>query len=230
MLSFFEMLRYGDPGTSPPMESIVLSLLIGFVIGQIIGWVYMATHSSPSYSSSFVATLVVMPVLVSLMMILVSGSLMIAFGLLAVFAVVRFRNVLKDTRDTSFVMWAIIEGMSVGIFRYSTALVGTACVTVVLFYLWLTQFGVRHRYDAALSILVPFDSGATRERIEQILQRFSDRIVLTADRLSKDDRQLLSYRLLMRDPARRKELRDHLANAGDVQEFSFYLHDDESEV
>lgn len=230
MLNFLELLRYGDPGTSPPMETIVLSLLMGFVIGQIIGWVYMATHTSPSYSASFVASLVVMPVLVSLMMILVTGSIMIAFGLLAVFAVVRFRNVLKDTRDTSFIMWAIVEGMSVGIFHYSTALVGTGCVTVVLFYLWLTEFGVRHRYDAALSILVSFNSGNTRERIEQILQRFSDRIVLTGDRLGADDRQLLSYRLLMRDPARRRELRDHLASAGDVQEFSFYLHDDESEV
>ncbi len=230
MLNFLDLLKYGDPGTSPPMQTIVLSLLLGFVIGQTIGWVYMATHSSPSYSGSFVASLVVLPVLVSLMMILVSGSIMIAFGLLAVFAVVRFRNVLKDTRDTSYIMWAIIEGMSVGIFRYSTALVGAGCVTMVMFYLWYTEFGVRHRFDAALSVSVPADSGATRERIEQILQRFSDRTVLTGEQLNADDRQVLNYRLLLRDPARRGELRDYLAAAGDVQEFSFYLHDDESEV
>jgi hypothetical protein len=229
MLNWFDMLRYGDPSTSPPIETILLSLLVAFVIGQLIGWVYMATHTTPSYSSSFVASLVVLPVTVSLLMILMAGSLFIAFGLLAVFAVVRFRNVLKDTRDTSFILWSIVEGMAVGTFRYSTAMIGAGCVILVMFYLWLTEFGVRHRFDAALSVSVPADSG-TRERIEQILYRFSDRTILTGERLSPDARNILSYRLLLRDPARRGELRSELTAAGDVHELSFYLQDDESEV
>jgi len=230
MLDWFDLLRFGDPSASPPIETVVLSLLVAFVIGQLIGWVYMATHTTTSYSSSFVASLVVLPVTVALMMILMAGSLMIAFGLLAVFAVVRFRNVLKDTRDTTFILWAIVEGMSVGTFRYSTALVGAGCVILVLFYLWLTEFGVRHRFDAALSVSVPSDSGAMRDKVEQILHRFSDRTILTGERLSPDARSVLSYRLLLRDPARRGELRSELATAGDVHELSFYLQDDESEV
>ncbi len=229
-MNFMELLRYGDPGTAPQIQTIVLSLLLAFVIGQVIGWTYMLTHTTPSYSSSFVASLVVLPVIVALMMILLTGSLVIAFGLLAVFAVVRFRNVLKDTRDTTYIMWAIVEGMAMGIFHYSTAVVGAGCVLFVLLYLWLTEFGVRHRFDAALSVSVPTDSGATREKIEQILLRFSDRILLTGERLSFDARQVLSYRLLLRDPARRGELRDDLATAGDVQELSFYLQEDESEL
>jgi hypothetical protein len=230
MLNWFDMLRYGDPSASPPIETIMLSLLVAFVIGQLIGWVYMATHTTPSYSSSFVASLVVMPVIVALLMILMAGSLIIAFGLLAVFAVVRFRNVLKDTRDTTYILWAIVEGMAVGTFRYSTGLVGAGCVILVLFYLWLTEFGVRHRFDAALSVSIPSGSAETRERLEQILYRFSDRTILTGERLSPDARNILSYRLLLRDPARRGELRTELASAGDVHELSFYLQDDESEV
>ena len=48
----------------------------------------------------------------------------IAFGLLAVFAVVRFRNVLKDTRDTTFILWAIVQGMGAGTYRYATTIIG----------------------------------------------------------------------------------------------------------
>jgi hypothetical protein len=230
MLNWLDLLRYGDPSASPPIETVLLSLLIAFVIGQLIGWVYMATHTAPSYSSSFVASLVVLPVTVALMMILMAGSLMIAFGLLAVFAVVRFRNVLKDTRDTSYILWGIVEGMAVGTFRYSTAVVGAACIILVLFYLWLTEFGVRHRFDAALSVAVPPDSAAARERLELILHRYSDRTILTGERLSPDARNVLSYRILLRDPARRADLRSELAAASDIQELSFYLQDDESEV
>jgi hypothetical protein len=229
MMQWFDILRFGDPAASPPIQTVALSLLLGFVLGQIIGWVYMATHTTPSYSSSFVASLVVLPVIVGLMMILMAGSLMIAFGLLAVFAVVRFRNVLKDTRDTTYILWAIVEGMSVGTFRYSTAFTGAACVVLVLLCLWLTGFGVRHRFDAALSLSVPEGFDGAREQIEQILYRFTDRAVLTSERLGGDARNILSYRVLLRDPGRRAELRAALATAGDIRELSFYLQNDESE-
>jgi hypothetical protein len=229
-MNWYDLIWLGDRGTVAPIESVALSLLLGFVIGQIIGWVYMATHTTPSYSSSFVASLVVMPVLVSLMMILMSGSLMIAFGLLAVFAVVRFRNVLKDTRDTTYILWAIVEGMAVGTFRYSTALVGTVAVVLVLFYLWYTEFGVRRRFDAALSVSIPNELIGVREKVEQILRRFSDRTVLTGERQMDRGRNVLSYRLLMRDPTRRKELSTALSEAGHVEELSFYLQEDESEL
>ena len=81
---------------------------------RAIGWLYQVTHRTMSYSQTFVSSLVVMPPLVALMMHLMAGNMVIAFGLLAVFAIVRFRNVLKDTRDTTFILWAIIEGVSVG--------------------------------------------------------------------------------------------------------------------
>lgn len=229
-MNLLDTLLYGDPGASPGVETVMLSLLMGFVLGQVIGWVYMTTHTTPSYSSSFVASLVVLPVIVSLMMILMAGSLFIAFGLLAVFAVVRFRNVLKDTRDTTFILWAIVEGMAAGTFRYTTSLVGAGCVVLVMFYLWLTEFGVRHRFDAALSVSLPIDSNSARQKLEQILYRFSDRSILTSERLGNDDRNILSYRLLLRDPASRGDLRNELTAAGDIQELSFYLQDDESEL
>jgi hypothetical protein len=230
MLDWLNVLQYGDTGSSPPPQVILAALLLAFVVGQIVGWIYMATHTSPSYSSSFVASLVVLPVIVALMMILMSGSLMIAFGLLAVFAVVRFRNVLKDTRDTTFILWAIVEGMGAGTYRYATTLIGAMTITVILAYLWWTQFGERHRFDAVLSLLVPADGGVTRAEVERVLYRYSDRTQLTGERQSPDSRSVLSYRLLLRNPALREQMRSDLSAAGEVQELSFTLYEDENET
>src|SRR5690606_12765796 len=201
---------------SPAPLIILAALLLAFVVGQVIGWIYMATHSSPSYSSSFVASLVVLPVIVALMMILMSGSLMIAFGLLAVFAVVRFRNVLKDTRDTTFILWTIVEGMGAGTFRYSTTIIGACAVALILSSLHWSRFGERHRFDAALSVITPNDGGVTRGIVESILYRYANRTLLTGERQGPDSRSVLSYRLLLRDPATRDQLRAELATAGDV--------------
>src|SRR4051812_27687392 len=132
-------------------HTALLMALLAFVIGHVIAWVYMWTHAGLSYSQMFTASLVCMPVLVALFMLLVSGNAFIALGMLAVFTMIRFRNVLKDTRDTIFVLWSIVEGMAIGTGRYGLALFACAAVAVVFIYLWGTSFGARHRYDVIVS-------------------------------------------------------------------------------
>ena len=98
-----------------------------------------------------------------------------AFGLLAVFGVIRFRNVLKDTRDTVFILWAITEGMGVGTMRYSTAIVGAVGIALVLLYLRFTSFGTRNRYDAVVTLRVVGDLVAGNTVLKRVLHRHASR-------------------------------------------------------
>jgi hypothetical protein len=225
------MVFQGDAGgyLSGP-ETVVFLTLLAFLLGHLVGWVYMWTHSSVSYSQTFVASLVVLPVLVALLMVLMAGSVVIAFGLLAVFAVVRFRNVLKDTRDTTFVIWSILEGMAVGTQRYSTALVGAFGVALVLLYLRITAFGSRHRYDAVLSLQLSGDRAAAAPQLGQVLDRHALRTQLASERRVSNEGLDLSYRLLLRNPARSDELQWELKQLTGVERVSLFLREDESEV
>lgn len=212
-------------------ESIVFALLLAFIIGQIVGWVYQRTHRGMSYSQSFTASLVVMPVLVALMMILMSGSLTIAFGLLAVFAVVRFRNVLKDTRDTIFILWAIIQGMAVGTGQISSAVIGVFGVGIVLMYLWFVDYGSRRSYDTIVNLIYSkTDSGSVLDSIERTLTRHCLRTQLASTQESSPEETSLSYRLTLRDPSRRTELETDLRELNRIERVSMFSHDDESEV
>src|SRR5215217_8885667 len=130
--------------TGATVETAILALLLCFCIGHIVAWVYIWTHEGLSYSRMFTMSLLAMPVIVALVMMLMAGNIVIAVGLLAVFTVVRFRNVLKDTRDTTFVLWSIIEGMAAGTMKYGLAVLGCAVVAAVFLYLKLTAFGGRH--------------------------------------------------------------------------------------
>lgn len=231
MNNWLETIFGGDPASfAAGPETVLFIALLAFVIGHFIGWVYMWTHSSVSYSQTFVSSLVVMPVLVALMMVLMAGSVAIAFGLLAVFAVVRFRNVLKDTRDTTFVIWSIIEGMAVGTFRYSTALVGAFVISGILLYLRLTAFGSRHRYDAILSLQVTGDRAIAAPVLNSILNRHAFRAQLASERRLSDEGVDLSYRLLLRDPARSDELQWELKQTAGVERVSLFMREDESEI
>src|SRR5215210_2257353 len=127
----------GDYGIAPPnWPAMMLGLLVAFGAGQIIAWVYMLTHSGLSYSRSFVNALIVMPTLVALVMMVLSNNLITAFGMMAVFAIVRFRNILRDTLDTCYILSVIVIGLACGSQKFTTAVVGCALLSIGMLYLW----------------------------------------------------------------------------------------------
>jgi hypothetical protein len=230
-VNFLSSLLDGDFGPAPGSpETALFIILLSFVLGQFVGWVYMWTHQGLSYSRSFVGSLVVIPVVVSLMMVLMSGSIVVAFGLFAVFAVVRFRNVLKDTRDTTFILWAIMEGLGVGTMRYSTSLIGALGVAAVLTYLRVTSFGSRHRYDAVLGLQLAGDTGTLRGELKQILRQHCARTLLASQQRMATNVTTLSYRVLLRDPSRSNELCKALEQTAGVEDVTLFLREDESEI
>src|SRR5215467_14769791 len=154
MNDLFNALARPDWPGAPDGRTILFMLLLAFTTGMVIGFVYMWTHEALSYSRTFVGALAVMPVIISMMMAAMSGSLLVAFGLLAVFGVVRFRNVLKDTRDTTFILWVIMEGLAIGTTRFSTAVLSAVGIGLIFLLLRAMNFGVRNRYDAVLSLRI----------------------------------------------------------------------------
>src|ERR1044072_1375653 len=115
----------GDFVSAPTnVPAMLLGLALAFLGGHIVAWVYMATHTGLSYSKSFVNSLMVIPSVVALVMMVLSNSLVTAFGLMAVFAIVRFRNILRDTLDTSYVLIVIVLGMAWGTQKIFTAIAG----------------------------------------------------------------------------------------------------------
>src|SRR5574339_32371 len=142
-----DSLLTGDFASAPTnIPAMVLGLLIAFAGGHAVAWVYMLTHSGLSYSRTFVNSLVVIPTVVSLVMMVLSNNLVTAFGLMAVFAIVRFRNILRDTLDTTYILSVIVIGMACGTQKFATAIIGLTMVVIVLLCLWFTAFGNRHRY------------------------------------------------------------------------------------
>jgi hypothetical protein len=224
-------LLQGDYGIAPTsFQTVLLAMLLAFLMGQLIAWVYMFTHSGVSYSRSFVMSLILMPVIVALVLMVLSNNLVTAFGLMAVFAIVRFRNILRDTLDTSYVLAVIVLGMACGTQKFSTAIVGTVVVVSLMLYLWFTAFGSRHRYDLILNL---HWSRAVSDlpALERLLERHSFKAQCAnrhfdSEAVGTD----VSYRLLLRDPSRVPDLLRELAMLPGVDQVSSMKAEDESEV
>ena len=221
----------GDFTSAPAnVPAMLLGLILSFLGGHVISWVYMMTHSGLSYSKSFVNSLLVIPCVVSLVMMVLSNSLVTAFGLMAVFAIVRFRNILRDTLDASYILMVIVLGMACGTMKFSTAIVGTLFLCALMIYLWMTNFGARHRYDMILNFHWEGPQ-PDRAKLEQLLGDYSLKAVCASERrhegFAGSD---LSYRILLKNPQTMQNLLEDLQGYPGVKRVTGMKAEEESEV
>ena len=174
--------------------------------------------------------MLVLCLIVALVMMVMANNLLIAFGLMAVFAIVRFRNVLRDTLDTAYILASITVGMAAGTKKFSTAAIGTGLFAVVMLYLHFTQFGSRHRYDLILNLHWGRPLGELPD-LKILLERHARRSAIASQRSAQGyDGADVSYRLLLRDAGRTDELITELKAFPGVSRVTSLKAEDESEV
>jgi hypothetical protein len=221
----------GDYGLTPTnYATLTIALLLAFACGHAVAWIYMFTHTGLSYSRSYVNTLVLMPVIVALVMMILANNLVLAFGLMAIFAMVRFRSILRDTLDTAYVLAVIVIGLACGTSKFTSAIIGCLVILAIMLYFYVSGFGTRYRYDLILNVqwLRP---AAELSQLRQLLQRHSRALQCASQRSNEGHQGIdLSYRLLLRDPSRVDELLGELRALTGVARVSSVNASDESEL
>jgi len=141
------------PGTAPAIGSEItaspwhnalvatVSMLGALAIMIPVTWVYMVTRRNRGYEESVVHTLLVLPVAVTGIVMIVKGSVALAFSLAGIVAAVRFRTTLDDTKDAVYVFLAIGVGLACGVQAVGVALALSVVFNLVILALWTTRFG-----------------------------------------------------------------------------------------
>ena len=136
--NIIDTIKFG--GIYNPSE-ILINLIIAFFLGFIISLVYKKTHKGLSYSQSFVLTNIFVCVIVSMVIMVIGNNLARAFALVGALSIIRFRTVVKDTKDTAFIFWSLAAGMASGTGSYFLAISGTAVISMIALVLYYTNYG-----------------------------------------------------------------------------------------
>jgi uncharacterized membrane protein YhiD involved in acid resistance len=219
----------GSAPTQIALDQALLGLLLAFILGQVAAWTYMYTHTGLSYSSAFVQSIVLLTVLISMSMMVIGSNIVIAFGLIGALAVIRFRNILKDTRDTAFIFFALVIGMATGTGSIHLALLGTVVFCLLLLYLHWTNFGQMNMGDGFVRIHLD-SSECRRDSAQRVLERYCRAIHLVSQRFQESGHGELSYRLIMRDPDRADDMVGELKGVQGISHVTFVLHEEQAQV
>ena len=231
MSDWLDFFIHGDFATAPTnIPLVLLGLLLSFLCGHAVAWCYIRTHSGLSFSRNFVNSLILIPVIVSMVMMVLANNLITAFGMMAVFAIVRFRNVLRDTLDTTYILVTIAAGMACGTQKFATALLGILVFVLMVFYLHYTSFGRRHRFDVIVNLRWSRPLAELNE-LRDLLFRHARRSLCASQRSHEGyEGTDLSYRILLRDPARTEELLTELRAVSGISRVTSLQAQDESEL
>lgn len=126
--------------TSSVWKSL-LAMAISLVLALIITKVYQLTFTGERYSQAFVHTIIIMSVIVSVVMNVVSGNSGVAFGLFAVFSLIRFRSAVTDAKDIAYIFFGLCVGMTCGLFKFDLAIVLTLFGSVIFYFLYKVKYG-----------------------------------------------------------------------------------------
>jgi len=152
------------------MAVVIFNLTLATILGFAIAFTHQRTRNGLSYSQSFFATLVLITVIAAVIMTIVANNIFGALGLLGAFTFIRFRTIIKETRDIAFVFFALAEGIAAGLGHFATAIISTFIIALIAYAIY--KFNLGSVIDKKCILLItassPLDQNSINEKLNSV--------------------------------------------------------------
>jgi uncharacterized membrane protein YhiD involved in acid resistance len=157
--------------------TVIGNLVVSFLCGIVISLVYRFVYKGPSYSVTFVNSLVILSMITSVVILVIGNNLARAFGLVGAMSIIRFRTAVRDVQDIVFIFFALSIGMATGVGLYSVAITGTLLISLAIILLSLSNFGSARKREFMLQ-LTYYSSPESDQNIDKIIRRHCKKVKL----------------------------------------------------
>jgi len=149
------------------VQDIFIRIAAATILSIVIYVSYWFTHAGTTYSKKFNVSLVTLTILSATVITVIGNNIALALGMAGALSIVRFRTAVKDSRDTTYIFWAVIVGMCSGVGDFWTAIVGSGIVFVVLLLLG------RVRNENRVLLIIKAQQSAERDIEGLVFQHFN---------------------------------------------------------
>jgi len=202
---------------------VVSSLLLAFVLSSALATVYRWTFQGLSYSRSFVHTMVLGSMIVSLLIMAIGNNLARGLGILGTLAIIRFRTPVRDPRDMVFLFASLGVGIACGANTFTVAVTGTVMISAAALLLHWSPFASRRQYEGLLRFTLPAEA-LVEDEVKHALHECCSAFYLLAMREAvQGDMIEYSYQVRLLDPSYQAELVDKLHQIEDVSDANLLM-------
>ena len=140
------------------VSSFLTCLAGSLVLGALLAFVF-TYRSKTNYTKSFVGTLLILPAVVAIVIMMVSGSIGTGIAVAGTFSLVRFRSIPGTAREIGAIFLAMAVGLACGMGYLGFAAIFAVVMGIVTLFYNLTSLGEHSAdsLDKVLRITVPED-------------------------------------------------------------------------
>lgn len=192
------------------LASILWVILSSTILGTIISGVYIFTHKKEGYSREFSISLIMLPIIISMIILLVGSNVARAFSLAGAFSLIRFRSAPGDAQDIANVFFSVAVGLACGMGQIAFATILTIILCAIIIILKKINFGTDNTKRMNLKIMIPEDMdyyGLFDETLNSYLNYFKLTQVKTKEYGSLYE---LNYKIILKENINVKEFIDNL--------------------
>jgi hypothetical protein len=212
----------GATRTLNPFE-VFYSLCLSFVLGLVIATIYRWTHQGFSYARSFLHTIVLATIVITIMIMAIGNNMARGLGILGAMAFVRFRTPIRDPRDIIFLFAALAVGIASGSQVFVIAIMGTLFFSATALFLAWSPFATRREFEGLLRFMLPKESRSI-DVLPEIFNRFcSDADMVAMRDAIQGEVDEFSYQVRLLDPSYKTDLVDAIAKLEDASEVSLVM-------
>lgn len=197
---------------------LVTRLVLSLVFGLVVVWIYKSTRRAATVTATFPATLVLLSILIAMVTQVIGDNIARAFSLVGALSVVRFRTVVRDSKDTAFVIAAVAVGMAIGLGQGAVAALGIATFGIAA-YMFRDHSPIESAEMREMLIEIRLAWSAELEaQVQATLKKFASEIApVAASTVRQGIGMDLSYRLTMPLTASLTQLISELGRIEGVQ-------------
>lgn len=179
--------------------SAVIAMALSLLLGGIIAFTYRKTQDEAVYQRSLAITLVMLPIILSVIILFIGSNIARAFSLAGTLSIIRFRSAPGDAKDIGFIFFDIAAGLAcgVGMYAYGVLFVVILCLALIILEK-ANMFQVR-TLQKTLKITIPENlnySGAFEDILDTYTKSYTLTKIKTTDLGSLFE---LVYRVSMAD-------------------------------
>ena len=204
---------------------VLVNLLVALVCGLVLSVVYRLTYRGPSYSVTFVNSLVLLSIIASIVIMVIGNNIARASGLVGAMSIIRFRTAIRDTMDLVFIFLALALGMACGVGLNIVAITGTLIAGLVVIILTFTHFGAPRRRHFLLQII--YHAAEQRDMTQPIMRFCRSLKLVSMKNVGLDDLTEGNYHITLRDARKTEEMVRELRRTPGVQQVNVFFDEDD---
>ena len=200
-------------------SEIVINLVLSFILGVLISLIYKKTHKGLSYSQSFMVTNIFVTVIVCMVIMIIGNNLARAFALVGALSIIRFRTVVKDTKDTAYIFWSLASGMAAGTGSYFLAIVGNIILSLIAYTLYKTNFGSIIKSEFILQFRMLTEDKDLTSEYTKTISKFVKTSTLLNSESSADNKSIkITLDIIMKDEIQQNQLVSEISKIKGISE------------